>query len=70
MKDIKTLHIFLVEKRTHIFQLLKDKFDFKSWNELVETTLPSIHLLNRRRAGEIERLKLVHYKSLERIDET
>lgn len=69
LKDIKTLHMFLVEKRTHVLQILKDNFDFKSWKELVETTLTSVQLLNRRRAGEIERLKLVHYKSLERIDE-
>lgn len=68
LEDIKKLHNYLVEKRSKAFQDLKSEFNFKSWKTLLETTLISIQLLNRRRAGEIERLKLVHYTSLEKME--
>lgn len=69
LSDIKKLHNYLNEKRSEALKKLKIHFDLNVWKELVETTLASIQLLNRRRPGEIERLKLTHYKSLERIDE-
>lgn len=55
-------------KRSQALDKLKKQFSFIVWKELVETTLASIQLLNRQRPGETERLKILHYKSLEKID--
>ncbi|XP_044757076.1 uncharacterized protein LOC123315447 [Coccinella septempunctata] len=67
--DIKILHKYLTCKRNNALNELKKKFDKKVWRDLLEATLTSIQLLNRRRPGELERIKLVHYSSLEKIDE-
>lgn len=69
LEDIQKLSKYLVKKRKNAYEGLKNKeFSFKTWKELAETTLISIQLLNRRRPGEIERLKLAHYNSLEKIN--
>lgn len=70
LDDIKKLHNYLESKRSQALENLRKQFNLNVWKELVGTTLASIQLLNRRRPGEIERLKLLHYKSIERIDNT
>lgn len=70
LKDIKAFHNYLTIKREKAFKFLTKKFDFHIWKQLVETTLISIQLLNRRRPGELERMKTELYKnSFEQITE-
>lgn len=69
-EDIKTLHDYLqTESRLAYDTLKKDDFNYSSWKKLLEATLISVQLFNRRRAGEIERLKLVHFEAIENINE-
>lgn len=70
LTDIKKLHVYLTKERRKKYNEIQEKgFNMVTWKELLETTMISIQLLNRRRPGEIERIKMVHYGSLERIDE-
>lgn len=70
LTDIQKLTKYLVERRREAYNKLHNiGYDFVTWKKLAETTLISILLLNRRRPGELERLKLVHYNSLEKINE-
>lgn len=68
--DIKRLHAFLSHRRSEAYNRLKNGFDLITWRNLLETTLLSIQVFNRRRAGEIERLKLDHFKNREVIDDS
>lgn len=68
-QDMKMLHDFLQsERRSSYKTIVKDGFNYLNWKNLLETTLITIQLFNRRRAGEIERLKLIHFDAIENID--
>lgn len=67
-EDIK-LYIFLCDRRIEAYNNLKNTgYDYITWLILLETTLLSIQVFNRRRSGEIERLKIEQYKNIEKID--
>lgn len=68
IEDIKKLDNFLKMQRTTALNNLKQKFSFKDWLKLAESTLISIQLFNRRRAGEIERTLIEDYKNYQKID--
>lgn len=68
-EDIKLLFNYLKKEATICCELLQDKFDSAAWKLLNQCTLILIQIFNRRRAGEIERLKLVDYENKEKLDE-
>ncbi|KAF5298947.1 hypothetical protein FQR65_LT19557 [Abscondita terminalis] len=57
-EDIRTLLEYLRKKRDNLYTKLKHEFDFVTWKECASVTLTTIQVFNRRRAGEIERLKI------------
>ncbi|XP_077282641.1 uncharacterized protein LOC143908752 isoform X2 [Temnothorax americanus] len=66
--DIKKLDSFLKIQRTAAFQNLEQKFSFQDWLKLSESTLISIMLFNRQKAGEMERTLIEDYKNYEKFD--
>jgi len=59
---------FLKMQRTTALNNLNQKFSFKDWLKLSESTLISIQLFNRRRAGEMEGTLIEDYKNYQKID--
>lgn len=69
MEDIKKFNNFLSAKRSYAYDSLKMRFSFEKWKILLETTLLSLQLFNRKRAGEMERLLIEDYNNRQGIDE-
>ncbi|KAG5863507.1 hypothetical protein JTB14_031458 [Gonioctena quinquepunctata] len=67
--DIKLLHTHLSNKRREALKCLENGFSLIFWKILSETTLMSLQLFNRRRAGEIERILIDDFRSYHGIDE-
>nr|CAI5848823.1 unnamed protein product [Callosobruchus analis] len=63
----KKLQSYLLSERKNALGKLTSKFSKKSWLTLAESTLISVQLFNRRRAGEIERALIEDFY---RIDES
>jgi len=59
LEDIKELYEYLRKKRIEAFEALKQSFSYHNWASLAKVTLTSIHVFNRRRAGEIERVSKI-----------
>ncbi|KAG5875285.1 hypothetical protein JTB14_035926 [Gonioctena quinquepunctata] len=55
-EDIKKLNNYLTNLRKNALEQLKRGFCDEVWLNLNETTLSSVQLFNRRRAGEVERI--------------
>ncbi|KAF5307629.1 hypothetical protein FQR65_LT18374 [Abscondita terminalis] len=68
-EDIKKLHFYLTKKREEAACKLMSSFTLEIWTELAETTLVSIQLFNRRRAGEIERTLITDFQKYQMVDE-
>ncbi|XP_070529778.1 uncharacterized protein [Cardiocondyla obscurior] len=66
--DIKKLENFLKIRHLTALNNLKTKFSYNDWLQLAESTLLSIQLFNRRRAGEMERTLIEDYKNYQKID--
>ena len=67
-KDIQTLRDYLKEKRTAAFKSLNQGFRLETWLTLAKTTLTSMQLFNRRRAGEIEQISIDDFQNYQRIN--
>lgn len=67
-EDIIKLHTYLVKRRTEAYAAIKEFFSYKKWISLAEVTLTSIHVFNRRRAGEIERALIEDFKNHEKVN--
>lgn len=68
-QDIQKLNNFLKNKRNMALDQLKLTFTKEAWLSLAESTLISLQLFNRRRAGEIERIFIEDYNTRIGIDE-
>jgi len=68
LKDIQTLHKYLLKKRTEAYIALKNSFSYEKWISLAKVTLTLMHVFNGR-AGEIERALIQDLKSYERLNE-
>jgi len=68
-EDIKRLYDHLKEKRIQAFMALQQSFSNYHWISLAEVTLTSIHVFNKRRAGEIERVLIEDFNNYEKIHE-
>ena len=70
MDDIKKLNTYLKNSRMDSYTaLLKDGYSITAWRTLAETTLTSIQVFNRRRAGELERMLIDDLNSSQKISE-
>jgi len=69
VEDIKRLYDHLKEKRVQAFMALQQSFSNYHWISLAEVTLTSIHVFNRRRAGEIEQIRIEDFNNYEKIHE-
>ncbi|KAJ8964768.1 hypothetical protein NQ314_004659 [Rhamnusium bicolor] len=67
--DIKKLNIFLLNKRNKYYKLLTKNFSYDAWIQLARYNLILILLFNRRRPGELERIFLSDYDSLQNISQ-
>lgn len=65
--DNKKLHDYLKNKRIELMKKLTKKYTKDDWFSLMEVTLMSIKLFNRRRAGEVERILIEDYDCNESI---
>ena len=61
-QDIRILDDYLDKVINKESSKLKQKFDFDCWKKLAQATLIKLQIFNRRRAGEIERLKIEHFE--------
>ncbi|XP_011882433.1 PREDICTED: uncharacterized protein LOC105570082, partial [Vollenhovia emeryi] len=69
MQDIMKLYKHLEKVRREAYITLEKIFSYENWVSLAEATLTSIHVFNRRRAGEIERILIEDFKNYETINE-
>lgn len=62
------MHSYLKEQRAIAFTDLEDEFYYSDWLRLAQTTLTSVQLFNRRRAGEIERVSIEDFQNYEGVN--
>ncbi|XP_075154734.1 uncharacterized protein LOC142228235 [Haematobia irritans] len=65
--DINKLYKFLLGKIKKSVTSLQKKFSLKYWASLTQSSLTLIQVFNRRRAGEIEKLKISNYTKRESV---
>lgn len=68
MADVKKLCMHLDQKRRAAFEELRENFSKQAWQNLAETTLTSIQLFNRRRAGELQRTSIEDFRNYQSLD--
>lgn len=68
IKDIKILYKYLEKTRAEAFKMLQKSFSYHQWLCLAEATLSSIHVFNRRRAGEMERILIEDFNNNEKLN--
>ncbi|XP_043270113.1 uncharacterized protein [Venturia canescens] len=65
--DIRKLCDYVNEKRAAAYKNLKQKYTYEGWLQLLQYSLISIQIFNRRRSGEIERAEISDLKGIEKI---
>jgi len=68
-EDIRKLDDYLTKIRQEAYNNLKKEYSYKDWLTLLETTLISVQLFNRRRAGKTERIQISEFQNYHSIDE-
>jgi len=68
-EDINSLYKYLKKTRLEAYMALQKSFSYSKWLSLAKVTLTSIHVFNRRRAGEIERALIEDFKTYEKVNE-
>jgi len=68
LSDIKKLYTYLDNQRTTTYAALKESFSSEKWLALAEVTLTSIHVFNRRRAGEMERAEIKGFEHYVKVN--
>ncbi|XP_045897896.1 uncharacterized protein LOC123965420 [Micropterus dolomieu] len=68
-QDIQRLHCYLEEKQQQHLKDLKEHHSSTNWKELAKVTLTQVMLFNRRRAGEVSRMRLSAYLSKDTSEE-
>ena len=66
--DISKLWKFLKDKRDQAYLKLEEEYSSENWKELMNYTLISIQVFNRRRAGETERILIDDFQARQSID--
>lgn len=68
-EDIRKLDDYLIERRQKAYNNLMKEYSYKDWLTLLETTLISMQLFNRRRTGETERVHISEFRNYHCIGE-
>ncbi|XP_038147926.1 uncharacterized protein LOC119787925 isoform X2 [Cyprinodon tularosa] len=68
-QDIQKLHCYLDEKQQQHLKDLQEHPSSTNWKELAKVTLTQVMLFNRRRAGEVSRMRLSAYLSKDTEEE-
>ncbi|XP_026103476.1 uncharacterized protein LOC113074980 isoform X2 [Carassius auratus] len=68
-QDYQRLHCYLEEKLQQHLKDLKEHRSSTNWKELAKVTLTQVMLFNRRRAGEVSRMRLSAYLSKDTSEE-
>lgn len=68
-EDINSLYKYLKKTRMEGYMALQKSFSYSKWLSLTKVTLTSIHVFNRRRAGEIEGALIEDFKTYEKVNE-
>ncbi|KAF5274677.1 hypothetical protein FQR65_LT16908 [Abscondita terminalis] len=69
MTDVKAINSFLKRERQKLVCQLKSSFSKSQWKALLEVTLTSLQLFNRKRPGEIERMLIEDYTAAQSISQ-
>lgn len=69
LQDIKKLYKLLETIRNKAYIALQKEYSYENWISLAKVTLTSVHVFNRRRAGEIERILIEDFKNCENINQ-
>ncbi|XP_063042777.1 uncharacterized protein LOC134437210 isoform X2 [Engraulis encrasicolus] len=57
-EDVKKMHLHMEKKQKHAYQRLMSENSSKNWRELASVTLAQLILFNRRREGEVSKMRL------------
>lgn len=68
-EDISKLYNYLKKLRQSCYEKLKKKFSYNIWLTLAKTTLTTVLVFNRRRAGETERILIEEFNNRQAINE-
>ncbi|KAM9699286.1 uncharacterized protein ACNS7B_008355 [Menidia menidia] len=63
-KDVQMLHSYLDVQQQHLYDKLMTMTSPQTWAELAKVTLTQVILFNRRRAGEVSKMPLSAFLSL------
>jgi len=69
ISDIKKLYNYVNNRRHEAYNILKEKFSYDVWLALGESTLISMQIYNRKRAGEMQRILLEDFYNYETLNE-
>jgi len=69
ISNIKKLYNYVNNKRHEACNILKEKFSYDVWLALGESTLISMQIYNRKRAGEMQRILLEDFYNYETLNE-
>lgn len=67
--DVKVLSEYVESERRSCFIELSSQYSFATWKKLAESTMASILIFNRRRAGDCQNILVAYFKKRESIDE-
>lgn len=65
MHDIQMLYKHL-KKRIEAYMVLEKYFSYENWIPFAKVTLSSVHVFNRQRTEEIERMQIEDFKNCEK----
>lgn len=57
-EDIKKFSMYLDREREQCFNELSENYSFDKWSHLMDLTVTSIIVFNRRRTGEVQNIQL------------
>lgn len=68
LKDVQKLFKYLKKKRIEAYNVLKQFFSYDAWISLVEATLISVYVFNKRRSREIEQILIEDFQNYEKVN--
>ncbi|XP_041914386.1 uncharacterized protein LOC121679609 isoform X2 [Alosa sapidissima] len=60
-EDVKKMHMYMDQKQKEAYQQLTNEKSSRNWVDLAEVTLAQLILFNRRREGEVSKMRLTAF---------
>ncbi|XP_041917916.1 uncharacterized protein LOC121682003 isoform X2 [Alosa sapidissima] len=60
-EDVKKMHMYMDQKQKEAYQQLTNEESSRNWVDLAEVTLAQLILFNRRREGEVSKMRLTAF---------